>query len=591
MNIVNKSPLYEAKIVLVGREDSGKSELFTCLVNCSHGKDDRNSKKVVVKKWSPFKSCEGTAVCLNIWDLSKSEIKYPTHKFFITKDSLYLFVVNAREGEDESNISYWLETIKVYSDNSPIIVVFVTSKNLDIYKPWLDKELRKYENVNIKDTISIRYSDDTGMRELEEAINKEIQAIPHFGRKVPKSFLSVKKTIENLSQTRDYLPKEEFINICKEKEIYRHQKQEELSVMLQRTGTILDFGIPSSRDKLQEFILLNPQWLVEGIYKILNNLILIHANSQLRLTNIDSIFDDDLRYPIDCRQYFIDLMRKYKLCFEFPDSDSQDFLVWYQLNPREPFLNWDMNNTTKFQYEYPYDSDDILPRFIVKMRNKFTTVPTYWRNGVVLLIDENPVLVRSYTRNVKIFISGTPENRSDVISVVRNNLEAIHDTFPNPSVKGKISLPDHDNIWVDYETLLNLKNKGETYYLPEGASRKYRVQDLLNGIEDPDQREEENTEAGETRRVQSPVLWPLVITAVVSVGLVAAMVWLANQIGDNIPTVFALTAVTVVLVYPPLLFAALSTGLINQKTFSKISRIIFDTISVFKPKKGDGADD
>ena len=70
-----------------------------------------------------------------------------------------------------------------------------------------------------------------------------------------------------------------------------------------------------------------------------------------------------------------------------------------------------------------------------------------------------------------------------ILSVVRNNFEAIHATFRNPSVKGTISLPDDDNIWVDYEHLLRLKKSGKTDYWPDGASRQYRVQDLLGELD------------------------------------------------------------------------------------------------------------
>ena len=106
---------------------------------------------------------------------------------------------------------------------------------------------------------------------------------------------------------------------------------------------------------------------------------------------------------------------------------------------------------------------------------------------------------------------------------------------------------------------------------------------------------EKYVEARETRRLRSPVVRSPLITAVVLVGLVialmAAVVWLANQVGDNITAVLGLGAVTVVLVYPPLLFSALSAGLINQKTFSKLSLGIIDKISAFNLAKSDGDDD
>ncbi len=69
------------------------------------------------------------------------------------------------------------------------------------------------------------------------------------------------------------------------------------------------------------------------------------------------------------------------------------------------------------------------------------------------------------------------------------------------------------------------------------------------------------------------------------------MVWLAPLIGDNIAAFLALAAVTVVIAYTAFLFAALSVRLINQNTFSRLSRGIFDTITWFNPAKTDGKND
>ncbi len=71
----------------------------------------------------------------------------------------------------------------------------------------------------------------------------------------------------------------------------------------------------------------------------------------------------------------------------------------------------------------------------------------------------------------------------------------------------------------------------------------------------------------------------------------AALVWLANQVGDNVWALTVLAGVTVVVVYPPLLFAALTARLIDQKTFSKLSLGVLDKISAFGAQRADGDDD
>ena len=91
-----------------------------------------------------------------------------------------------------------------------------------------------------------------------------------------------------------------------------------------------------------------------------------------------------------------------------------------------------------------------------------------------------------------------------------------------------------------------------------------------------------------------PIFGPW-ITAIVSVGLVivlmAALVWLANQVNDNFIAFSVLVAGTVVLAYSAFLFTALSMRLIDQNTFSKLSLGLFKKIPAFNPAKADGDDD
>ncbi len=57
---------------------------------------------------------EGEPIKLNIWDFGGQEIQHSTHQFFLTTRSLYLLVVDARKGDQISNIEYWLKTYQKF---------------------------------------------------------------------------------------------------------------------------------------------------------------------------------------------------------------------------------------------------------------------------------------------------------------------------------------------------------------------------------------------------------------------------------------------------------------------------------------------
>ena len=43
---------------------------------------------------------------------------HATHQFFLTKRSLYLVVLNAREGETRGRLDYWLKIIDSFGGDS-----------------------------------------------------------------------------------------------------------------------------------------------------------------------------------------------------------------------------------------------------------------------------------------------------------------------------------------------------------------------------------------------------------------------------------------------------------------------------------------
>ncbi len=48
---------------------------------------------------------------------------HATHQFFLTERSLYLLVLNGREGGEDAEADYWLRLIESFGGDSPVIVV------------------------------------------------------------------------------------------------------------------------------------------------------------------------------------------------------------------------------------------------------------------------------------------------------------------------------------------------------------------------------------------------------------------------------------------------------------------------------------
>jgi len=46
-----------------------------------------------------------------------------THQFFLSQRTIYLFVLNGREGSADLDAEYWLKLIESFGGESPIIIV------------------------------------------------------------------------------------------------------------------------------------------------------------------------------------------------------------------------------------------------------------------------------------------------------------------------------------------------------------------------------------------------------------------------------------------------------------------------------------
>ena len=85
---------------------------------------------------------------------------------------------------------------------------------------------------------------------------------------------------------------------------------------------------------------LNPHWLTEGVYQILRAESVARKQGELRLPDLPSILDP-AAYPRDRHPFLLDLMRKFELCFGFPDEDGH-YLLPDLLDKQQPEIAADV---------------------------------------------------------------------------------------------------------------------------------------------------------------------------------------------------------------------------------------------------------
>jgi internalin A len=466
--------LNEAKILIVGQPAVGKTSLVKKLVKSDFDSNEPITHGIKVERWSS-KLADDREVRLNIWDFGGQEIMHATHQFFLTKRSLYIILINAREGEDSGKLEYWLKTAQKFGDNAPMLVVV---NKIDLSALSLNRHILRTKYPMIKGFLETSCKEGEGIDQLNKAIQKELAQLQHIDDLLPISWFNVKQWLEE--QDADYLPYQAFEELCKQKEVPK-ESQETLVQLLHDLGTVICFY----KDwRLQDTYILNPNWVTAGVYKIITDRDLIEAKGVLNTSELHRILSPD-RYPKDKHRFIIEMMRKFELCFAF-DND-QDTLLIPDLFAKDapPEIEFRQEGLL-FNYQYDLLPSSIISRFIVRMK-AYLQEGLYWRYGVKLvsLDKDNQALVWADLEQKKIYITvtGKEQGRRYLLQIIRAELQEINKSIPNLQITELIPLPEYGGKEVDYQWLVALQRKGHKTCIPPGVLEEVSINKLLEGIE------------------------------------------------------------------------------------------------------------
>jgi internalin A len=358
----------------------------------------------------------------------------------------------------------------------------------------------KYSNIKGFCRVSCRT--EKGIKELKEKLNNEISAEKHIKTLWPKNWFKIKEQLENMN--KQFITLGDYKEMCKKKNIKETQNQNTLVDFLHDLGVILHF-----RDySLLDTHVLDPKWVTKAIYKIINSKILAENEGVLNLKRYDSgknDLDHILRsdenkenYPETRDVYFIELMKKFELCYEI---DDQKMLFPNVLDIQEPEFDFNFEDSLKFVLDYDdFLPPSMLPRFIVKM-HKDIKDDLKWRTGLILENKDfkSTALVKSdENRRIYIYVDG--EQRRDYFQVILGIFRTINNSFKKLEVKELVPLPDSPEITVSYKHLINLEKRGIKEYLVDGADEEYNVGELLGIVQN------ENTTEKEILQIVSQIL-------------------------------------------------------------------------------------
>jgi internalin A len=473
--------LAETKLMVLGQGSVGKTSLVKRLTSGQFNPHENKTNGIAINHWQVPDQSETenqqSEIRVNIWDFGGQEIMHATHQFFLSHRSLYLLVLDSRQTPEENRLEYWLKIIQSFGGNSPVIVV---GNKSDQHPLDLDRASLREKYPQIAAILEASAATGAGLDELKAAIAQQVNTLPHVRDQIPETWFNVKNALEELGRAQNFISEEKFAETCAIHEINEAGSQRTLLGFLHDLGVLLHF---QDDPRLESLGILNPVWVTDGVYKILNAPAFFQAQGVLPLSMLGDILPPG-DYPRNKHLFLIDLMKRFELCY---DLERDKTFLLPDLLPKQPPATGDWDDALAFLYEYPVLPTSVMTRFIVRM-NAHIAGNLVWRNGVALQLDANRAMLKAdpNEHRLTIRVSGPEHTRRDALAVIRHQLDTIHASMKGLIPERKIPVPGHPGIEpLRYEYLLELERDGIPILPVFDGQRNIKVdiKQLLNGIE------------------------------------------------------------------------------------------------------------
>ncbi|MGH1363893.1 MAG: COR domain-containing protein [Calditrichia bacterium] len=453
--------LYESKMVLVGRGFAGKTSLVKKLTIPNYKLEQKieSTEGIAIDSWNLKMPLENSdRFKFNIWDFGGQEKYDATHQFFITERTIYLFVTEARQESNYLDFDYWLNIIQMLGRESPVIIV---QNKIDKRERAIatKKFQSQFPNIVGFANVSCVTGQERTIQELRKLIKEAVRKLPQVGDKLPGEWVDVRKELAALNV--DHITYSKYCNICKKHGLDK-KKADFLSRYFHDLGVIVHH---QDDPLLENLVVLNPDWVVDGVYSVLDTKKVERQLGRFSDADLKSIWKNK-KYTRK-RLELLALMKNYQICFELPEKGNYIAPELLSADPTE-YEPIKTSGKLTFIYSYTFLPAGLISRLIVKMHNHLES-DNYWRHGLLATFEEAraAILEDDKARQIRIVIEGPDDAKRDLLAIIRKSLQDIYQQF-NHKIEYKELVP-----CICQECCSKLADVDEPHFFDWSTLRRY----------------------------------------------------------------------------------------------------------------------
>ena len=454
-------PLNELRLIVVGRPKVGKTSLIKRLLGLAMDPHEAETHGIDIQ--SLQLDCPNVPLYARVWDFGGQHVLHAMHEFFLRRRCLYLLVVEQRTHEVERDLTYWLQLIRSYAGDAPVVVALNQSKGIprSLARAALERDygpILAWVPTECAEEAQVPGANAT-IEALRTALTAAAAGMPEPKKLFPRKWLEIKQWLEGMKEP--YLEYATYAKHCAELHEADPEQQGALAAAMDELGVALNYA----RDpRLRDTTVLRPNWLANGIYALLRANILaanpLAPDGVLTEEKVGDILTEagaakvliTAEYPRSKWSFLLRLMNLFQLSFPLDEAGGR-YLVPALLPADEPPNSGEPDGPgrVKLRYEFDVVPGPLIARLLVRL---FALIDDrrMWQRGARLRYGVAQARVWADLGETYVYatVAGGERDRAELLEMIR---EALKEMFREYERLRVVEQWWHGGDWVPRRTL------------------------------------------------------------------------------------------------------------------------------------------